>query len=59
MPSLVSPPSRIGLRKATGEAVLSPMMPAVVGALPVAALPSSMIVGSALTDCQPAVGEDW
>ena len=59
MPSFCSPPSRIGLRKATGEAVLSPMMPAVVGALPVAALASSMMVGSAAPGCRPAGIELW
>ncbi len=36
----------MGLSSATGEAVLSPMMPAVVGALPIDFLARSMIVGS-------------
>jgi hypothetical protein len=49
----------MGLRKLTGDAVLSPIIPAVCGALPVAALARSRIAGIASVDCTPAVGEVW
>ena len=59
MPIFSSPPSRIGFRKKTGEAELSPMMPAVDGVLPVAVLASSRIAGTAPEDCRLATGEVW
>jgi hypothetical protein len=57
MPIFSRPPSRIGFRKLTGDAVLSPMMPIVCNGWPVATLPSSTIAGIAPTDCAPAVGD--
>jgi hypothetical protein len=59
MPSFSNPPSRIGFRKLTGDAVLSPMMPIVCNCWPVATFPSSMIAGMAPIDCAPAVGDVW
>ena len=58
-PSFSRPPSRIGLTKLTGEAVLSMMMPTVLAGFPVADLASSSSAGSAPWACAPAVGEVW
>jgi hypothetical protein len=46
------------LSKLTGEAELSPMMPALAGTSG-RGLASSRIVGTASVDCRPAVGELW
>ena len=58
-PSLSKPPSRIGLVKLTGEAVLSMMMPMVLGVATCASLATSITTGSASLDCLLAVGEVW
>ena len=58
-PSLSKPPSRIGLLKLTGEAVLSIRIPTVFGRGAFAALATSRITGSASSACLFAVGEVW
>ena len=58
-PSFSMPPSRMGLAKLTGAAVLSMTMATVLGLLPVAASASLTRAGSALLAWAPPVGEVW
>src|SRR6202165_4607119 len=57
--SLSNPPSRIGLTKLIGAAVLSIPLPTVVRGFPVAIFASSSSAGSAPCACAPPVGEVW
>ena len=58
-PSFSIPPSRMGLAKLTGAAVLSMMMPTVCGLLPDTVSASLTRAGSTLLAWAPPVGEVW
>ena len=58
-PSFSKPPSRIGLVKLTGEAVLSIRMPTVFGVVAFASLAMAITTGRASAAWALAVGEVW